>query len=259
MNTKIFLFLVVSLLVLPIVSSAPPTTIVSTVETGFQVDVTTVSHVQRDSTHHINVHVFNSTNGVPVGAKEGVSCYGDLYNKSGDHLIEVFELTRDGVEYEWDIGGTNFTNDGIYPYVIYCNTSVQGGFFSTAFDVTVSGEDEVIDNLPISITVAIMVIIVLYFIVLIRLFAERQFSEHGFIKMLFYLTAFWVILIPINILVIFADHYAAPEVVIEQVELLFQLMVYLNYFITIYFILWFVIQLLKKVGNTSNKLRFENG
>ena len=111
--------------------------------------------------------------------------------------------------------------------------------------------------MPLTTIIGTVVIIILYFIVLIRMFAEREFNEHGIIKMLFYLIAFWAILIPLNILVQFLEHYAGPADVIDSIQLLHLIIVYLNYFITIYFMLWFLIQLLKKVGKSKNKIKFE--
>ncbi len=251
--------LVLLVLVIPLVSSAPPITQVSIPgDTGLQVEVPTNAHVKEGEGVHLNIHVYNVTNGIPVGAKEGVNCYADLYNRSGEHIVDRLELGRDDIEFDWNISANNFTEHGNFPFVVTCNNSRQGGFFESTFEVTTSGEDEVVDNMPLTIILIMLGIVVLYFIVLIKMFAEREFSEHGFIKMLFYLTAFWVILLPLHISILFLDHYAGPEEVIELVEILFVVMTFLNYFITVYFVLWFLIQLLKKIGKSNNKLRLSN-
>jgi len=225
-----------------------------------EIRIPQAEHLKVNRDVHANIHVFNKSTGLPVTNRSGVSCYFDLYNQTGDHLIETLELESDGeIEWEIDISGTNFSSTGTYSFVVWCNNSGQGGFVSSGFDVTTSGEDEVEDNMPLIIIGGILVIIILYFIVLIRMFSERQFTEHGLIKMLFYLVAFWVVLIPLAIMSSFLEHYAGPEDVISLINVLYEMMVYLNYFITIYFILWFIIQMLKKVGNTRNKLKFDNG
>jgi len=111
--------------------------------------------------------------------------------------------------------------------------------------------------MPLVIVGGMLIIIILYFIILIRMLTERQFTEHGLIKMMFYLIAFWVILVPLNILVQFLEHYAGPAEVIDSIQLLHQVIVWLNWFITFYFMLWILVQILKKVGNTTNKIRFD--
>ncbi len=87
MNLRFLLVFVISLLVLPIVLAAPPqTTIISDADKGLIVEVLTAAHVEEGKAHHVNVHVFNETNGIPLGAPQNIGCYADLYNATGDHL-----------------------------------------------------------------------------------------------------------------------------------------------------------------------------
>ncbi|KKM64422.1 hypothetical protein LCGC14_1501590, partial [marine sediment metagenome] len=83
---------------------------------------------------------------------------------------------------------------------------------------------------------------------LISLFAERTFTEHGMIKLLFLMIAFWVLLLPITMAVQYNDANGGPVAVTEHLDLMYQIMVYLNSFIVVYFMLWFLVQMLKKIG-----------
>jgi len=260
MKPLILLLLIVFMLSISIVFAVKPITQIAEGDNVLEVRIPQADHLKVGRDVHANIHVFNRSTGLPVSNITGVSCYFDLYNQTGDHLIEVLELESDGeLEWEIDIAGSNFSATGSYSFIIWCNNSVNGGFVSAGFDVTSTGEDEVVDNMPLVVVGGLLAIIVLYFIVLIRMFSERTMTEHGLVRMLFYLIAFWAVLIPLNILTLFLEHYAGPEEVIANIEILYEVMIYLNYFITIYFVLWFLIQLLKKVmAPSTNKLRLSN-
>lgn len=254
---KVYVFLIFLLvLASSIVLAVKPVSQISEGTDVLEIRIPQAEHLKIDTAVHVNIHVFNKTSGIPIGNDSGVSCYLDLYNQTGGHLIEILELenTQD-IEWEADISAENFSTTGTYSYVIWCNTTRIGGFVSAGFDVTSTGEDEIIGNMPIATIGGTIIIIILYFIVLVRMFAEREFNEHGIVKMLFYLIAFWAILIPLNILVQFLEHYAGPADVIDSIQLLHLVIVYLNYFITIYFVLWLAVQVLKKTMNHRNKLR----
>ena len=47
---------------------------------------------------------------------------------------------------------------------------------------------------------------------------------------------------------IFNEYYNGPVTVTTMIETLYQIVIWLNYFITIYFILWFVVQMIRKIG-----------
>lgn len=215
-------------------------------------------YIQTGSDVSINIQVFNKSNGLAVGVQAGVDCYLDLYNATGNQFVDRLQFTREDIDYDVDISGTNFTTVGAYSFLLFCNNSNIGGFVSDGFDVTSTGKDEVEDNMPLIIIGAMILLIALYFVVLIRLFSERAFTEHGLIKMMFHLIAFWAILIPLNISVQFLEHYAGPEDVIASIQNLHEIIIYLNYFITIYFMLWFIIQMLKKVSNNGSNLKLSN-
>ncbi len=106
-------------------------------------------------------------------------------------------------------------------------------------------------TMPIAIILTVIFVIGVYFFILVRLITERQFTEHGLIKLLFYLIAFWVILLPLNMAVQFNDANGGPTVVTDHLNLLYQIIIWLNWFIMFYFMLWFMVQMLKKLGNSK--------
>jgi len=253
-----FLFIIMVLLIIPLSFAVKPVTQISGGDTILEIRIPQGDHIKQNNDVHLNIHVFNKSDGLSVGEPQGISCYLDLYNATGNHFIDVLEMDRDGVEFDLDIGGENFSDLGSYSFMVYCNNSNIGGFISAGFDVTTTGEDEVVDNMPLIIVGSMVLIIALYFVVLIRLFSEREFTEHGLIKMMFHLIAFWAVLIPLNIVVQFLEHYAGPTDVVTSIQNLHEIIVYINYFITIYFVLWLLVQLLKRIGKSTNKLKLSN-
>tara|TARA_R100000501_G_C2631196_1_gene127067 strand:- start:7007 stop:7909 length:903 start_codon:yes stop_codon:yes gene_type:complete len=114
-------------------------------------------------------------------------------------------------------------------------------------------------TMPIAIILVVIFVISVYFFVLVKLITEREFTEHGLIKLFFYLLAYWILLLPINMAIQYNDFNGGPAVVTQHLELMYELMIYINWFVLVYFILWLLVQILKKIGNTKNKLRLGNG
>ncbi len=130
-----------------------------------------------------------------------------------------------GNHFEEIIDSSNISYAGLYNWLVICNTSTEGGFVAETFEVTRNGRDIVSDQLPTGIMLGVLAIIVIYFIILVKLFAEREFTEHGFVRMLFFIIAFWVVLIPLNILVLFNEFYNGSVQITTMLELLYQIII----------------------------------
>jgi hypothetical protein len=248
MNFKTLLLVVVLfLLALPIVYSVPPIREIFTGTTGLVIEHPEFIDVPVSSDLFFVFHVFNLTQGTPV--LDGLSCELDLHNSTGHVIFSNLEVPKVGNHFEETIAGSNISHEGYYEWVVLCNTSTEGGFVGETFEVTRNGFERVeLNDLGFGIIASILAIIIIYFVILIRMFTERSFSEHGLVRMLFYLVSFWVILIPINLMSIFNEYYNGPVTVTTMIETLYQIVIWLNYFITIYFILWFVVQMIRKIG-----------
>ena len=193
----------------------------------------------------LSIHLTNIS-----GVVSGAVCKAEIRNQSYDSIAII---TLNEINGGWYNGTYNTSRIGKYFCMQNCT---QGSLFiAETCDFVIEGDEE----MPIAIILTVIFVIGVYFFILIRLITERQFTEHGLIKLLFYLIAFWVLLLPVNMAVQFNDANGGPIVVTEHLELLYQIMVWLNWFIIFYFFLWFIVQILKKIGNTKNKLRFENG
>lgn len=192
----------------------------------------------------LSVHLTNTT-GVVLGA----SCNAQIRNESYSVLDNIVLNEIDG---GWYNATYNTSRTGKF----FCTQNcTQGTFFAgSTCDFVVEGDTQ----MPIAVMLTVLFVIFVYFLMLSKLLTEREFTEHGMVKLLFYITMFWILLLPINMAIQFNDTNGGPVVVSEHLETLYIIMVWLNYFITIYFVLWLLVQLLKKIGNTKNKIMFEN-
>ena len=89
--------------------------------------------------YYIHAHVYNATTGFPVIS--GISCYYHFYNhqiNGGEH-ISIGNLTQYGVGYNATISGNLINETGEYSALIWCNSTLEGGFFKYTFEVTPSG------------------------------------------------------------------------------------------------------------------------
>lgn len=133
-KSNLVLFIFLFLIVLPIVSSAPP--FISTNDFGYLVRPPLIDSVKAGQDYEFAVHVFNSTNGMAITQ---ASCSMHLYNSKGDHLVDMVDSTvSHSYDYEFWVNGSNFT-EGDYFVNFYCNKSQQGGDTSVQFKVTNSG------------------------------------------------------------------------------------------------------------------------
>lgn len=132
-------FIILSIMMLTLVSSAPPFIQPTTSNPGYDIKIPQVGLLKTNEDHKFNFHVYNSSNGVPID-NSSTDCFFHLYNNGGRHLIEQ-EVTRDeesNVINEWDINvlAGNFTEEGQYSYIIQCNSTDLGGSVSVGFEVS---------------------------------------------------------------------------------------------------------------------------
>ena len=166
---------------------------------------------------------------------------------------ESYGLLVDDVMNEIGGGWYNYTYNQSRVGIYFCRQNCTQGMLHVAntCDFAIQGDE----NMPIAIVLVVIFVMIVYFIVLINMFTTRSFTEHGLFKLLFMMIAFWAILLPINIAVQFNDDNGGPIAVTSNLELLYQIVIWLNVLITFYWFLWFIVQLLKKLGKAKREGR----
>lgn len=167
---KLRWLLLISLLIistLPLVSSAPPVTIVPQFTEGLSIEFPAMIYHKQNGFYEFHFHIFNISNGRPMTS--GVTCYIHFYNESGNHMYKGYDDNiSNGFDYSFALDGKNFTKTGFYYYITQCNTSSLGGYLNHAFEVNPNGlepSEQIITVFFIALFLLLMGLLVLLFIV----------------------------------------------------------------------------------------------
>jgi len=134
----ILIFGLLVLLLLPVISAAPPVTTVPQFTTGIAVEYPNMQYLKQNGYYDFHFHLFNLSDGKPIIT--GATCYFHLYNSTGNHLYKGFDsAVSNEFDYAFMVDGLNFSTTGTYYYITQCNTSTLGGYAEQAFEVTPSG------------------------------------------------------------------------------------------------------------------------
>lgn len=162
MVKKVILSLFFLVLILPMVMGVPPQTQTSNIAEGLEIAYPKYDYIKQNSSFTLNTHVINTTSPVT-----DATCLTHLYGPMGIHTAKL-DMVLDGIEYEADINGGNFTDLGIHSYIIQCNTTSEAGFVSGALEITASGKEPAGDVFKLGFSVLIIVLSGSLIIILIR-------------------------------------------------------------------------------------------
>jgi len=171
MRKTIFIFLFLCILLSSFVLAVPPVQTSSTIDSGIGIEYPQYEYIKNGNYFKLHTHIYNKTSGLHMN-NNSADCFVHLYNATGDHIIEE-RMGGDSnlEEFKLYIGDGNFTRNGQYAYIIYCNTTAinniggVGGFVSGTFEVTHNGlEEEKQDSTTaISITLFLLSISIMLF------------------------------------------------------------------------------------------------
>ena len=140
---KQILFIFLLVLLLGTVAAVPPFQTSTGSDVGLILRTPVVETLKVNETIKSHMHIFNQTNDVPIIPSATIGCTAHIYNNIGSHLVEQdYAIDGNGLEYALTILGTNFSEAGMYSFIIWCNSTEVGGFVSGGFDVTASGYDK---------------------------------------------------------------------------------------------------------------------
>ena len=162
---KIIIWICILFLLVPFVLSVQPPTQVSINPTvGIEIKYPQNGFVKQNEDYDFYFHLFNKSDGLPITS---ANCTFHLYNTSGQHSYEVNVSTFTQVyDIEVNVAGANFSQLGSYSYIIQCVTPpiVQGGeekiggFDSVGFEVTKSGEEEIMEDTTSGISIVLFIL-----------------------------------------------------------------------------------------------------
>lgn len=158
-QVKILFILLLLVLIVPTVFSAPSVKSVSTnLYEGVQIREPLINAVKLNTTLELHFHVFNLSNGMPFTTASTISCLYNFYDIT-DTPIGEGALTTEGT-YDWKmvINTNNFTKEGYYSYIVWCNNSVLGGYYEGSIKANVSGY--IVDDYLIIFTWILFLVII---------------------------------------------------------------------------------------------------
>lgn len=127
------------LILLPFISSVPPTQTNVNIENGLQIFFPAFDFAKQDQGFSLHVHVANLSNGFPLFNTD-IDCFLHLYNSSGKHTYQN-GLAKDsnGFDHGVFIEAGNFSDLGLHAFYMWCNDSTIGGEARGVFEVTPTG------------------------------------------------------------------------------------------------------------------------
>lgn len=139
MKRTILICLALSLII-SLVYAAPPVSTVQQFSEGYYIEIPQITIFEQGHSYEFEVHVFNISNG--VAKTSGIGCYFHLYNKTGKHMLELYDETPSHqFDYSFEVSGGNFTTFGELHYIVQCNGSKLGGFTGQQILITPNGEE----------------------------------------------------------------------------------------------------------------------
>lgn len=134
---KTIKIILLMLVMISVVGATPPISSISLGDSGLELEVAAPIHIPTNTFINVTFHIFNKSNGVLMNPSD-YSCTGHLMNPYG---IEIAEETAGVYEHSvyFTLNETMAQESGIYPYTFHCNNSVQGGFYTSYFEVSETG------------------------------------------------------------------------------------------------------------------------
>jgi len=140
---KLFMFMILSLFLITLVSAVKPITEITFTE-GYNLKIPIDNILKIGQDFEFEVHVYNISNGMPITS--GIGCYGHLYDYTGHHIYEGYDETvSHNFDYSFQIAGANFSKSDVYSFIAQCNSSTLGGYNGEEVIVTPTGR-EIKDN-----------------------------------------------------------------------------------------------------------------
>lgn len=126
------------LILVSFVAAVPPFSVVQTASDNLDIAYPKNPAFIQDQSFNLHFHVFNSS-GFILKPNQA-TCIIHIYNASNNHLLER-NMTGDsnGLEFVVNLNSTHSSRIGSYPYIVQCNTTNEGGFVSTTYEVTANG------------------------------------------------------------------------------------------------------------------------
>lgn len=158
-----YLFVLAVLFLISFSVAQPPFQQTIIISKGIQLESPVIVNHESNQFFQFHIHAHNSTDGLLL-MNDTTNCTIHIFSPSdGEHVIEeLMEFSMNGLDFNFNVSGGNFTEIGQYSVLFYCEIPGEiGGFFEYNFDITATGVSlSLWDSL-------IRVFLIIFFIVLL--------------------------------------------------------------------------------------------
>ena len=207
--------------------------------TGLDIQVFPENIIQKSQSVNVNVHVFNLSTGLPL-TDVTTSCELNIYNKTGNSILNsimAFDNNPSNKMFNHTVLSSNFSNLGLYPFIVHCNTSSVGGFHTGDFLVTNTGKAE--QPINIGVATVLMIIAALFIFLLMSNFIDGL--QHPYLRLFFLIMTMIIVLLAINFAYITSVDNGASEGLQGVLSNLYRVGIYSFVIFMIYVMLYYVI------------------
>lgn len=232
MKTTTILFLMLILLSSLVIAVPPVQTVASSSVEGLIIEVPLFDYHTINENFNFHAHVFNESNGRYM-LNDTIDCFIHLYNHAGDHILKDEMTFEPPVDFEYMVGGENFSIQGHYAQIIFCNSTNLGGAIEISFDVTATGREERDITLALIVGIGIISALLLFL-------AVKLDEEHGILKILLIISSVTLlILIPISTFITITSNTG---------RIFYRTFLYIFIVFWLYVFIYFTYWILKKLG-----------
>ena len=203
-------------------------------------------YFKQDSPFELEFHIFNSSNYILNDTQ--VSCIIHVYNYTGEHMIEDnLSMDDNGIDFYYEMNAID--ENGIYPYIVQCNSANEAGFTSTSFIITSDGKAPESN----SGLMAMIVLIPLILGILSCFGAATLGTEHNLFKFVMFVFSFICVFSSLSIGITAIIHFYNFTAMEDYLTGTMQWMVIFFGMIISYFIIYFLYTLFKALGDKKRE------
>ena len=179
-SVKIILLMLV---MLSVVGAVPPVTTIDNSLYGLSLETVAPVNIPASTFVNLTFHIFNASNGVLLDPTD-YTCEGHLYDPLGIEIVHQV-AGIDGHSTYFTLNETMAQESGIYLYSFHCNNSVSGGFRTSYFAVSTSGN---VLNTPNSVLLVGLLLVFMGVAIFFLMFAKN--TEHAGVKLFLNMIAY---------------------------------------------------------------------
>ena len=157
----IILFIISSMYIVAV----PPFSQTGTGDSGLDIGIPINSLIQTNKQYIPHFHVYNVSNGYNFREGDQINCTLHIYSFVGKHIYKNWTNTFDDIfDFEFVLPKTLFNTSGEYPYLIQCEQNITqvGGYLSSLFRATETGEEKVTTNVYIAIIFVLLCVVCMF-------------------------------------------------------------------------------------------------